>query len=94
MVSTECAEAWITWFSGLVNIPTVAFVTSFDLFVEIPPLQTVWVWTSWARPELRRVEFWGSMYHVHHAQDGLVTTTWPFALSQAQFAMAWALDHA
>lgn len=70
------------------NVPTIAFVASPDLFYKMPPLQTVQVWTSQACLELQRVEFWGSMRRTRHAKNGLVTATWPCEPELVWFAMA------
>ena len=88
LTSPESDQAWITWFSALVNVPMVTFIAYYPLWMEMLPLQTVRVWTSQARPELRRVEFWGSLFHVLHDENGLVDVVWPSFPWQGQCVVA------
>ena len=76
MATPESDHMWIKWFSHLKNIRTVAFICSYELWLEMAIEQTVRVWTSKAAPELQRMEFWCSIYHVILTDDFDVGTVW------------------
>jgi hypothetical protein len=72
MTHPEYDEFWIGWFDNLVDIPLVVFITPYELWAEMPPQQTVQVWTSSAPESLRRIEFWSSAPHIEFTDDILV----------------------